>query len=121
MLVRFPTGETWFTVVFLKIFLSHDKKSLYLVQGSVMCLVGPSLECSIHLRSVPMRIFPPYLWYWGLNSPSIIIFDPQGVRAYVKHKSCWKIYALTESAEKWSQFTLRQKVTAPTMEVTFWS
>ncbi len=48
MLVRFPAGETWFTVVFLKIVLSHDKKSLYLVQGSVMCLVGPSLECSIH-------------------------------------------------------------------------
>jgi hypothetical protein len=39
-------------------------------------------------------------WYWGLKSPWTITFDPEGVRAYVLHKSCWKKYALMESAEK---------------------
>ncbi len=35
----------------------------------------------------------------GFKTPWTITFDPWGFRAYVIHKSCWKTYALTESAE----------------------
>ena len=44
--------------------------------------------------------YDTYLRYWRVLTPQVITFDPEGVRAYVLHKTCQETPDLSEYAQK---------------------
>jgi hypothetical protein len=51
-------------------------------------------------NSFKVGCYDMYLRYWRALTPQVITFDPEGVRAYVLHKTCQETPDLAEYAQQ---------------------
>jgi hypothetical protein len=57
-------------------------------------------------NSFKVGCYDMYLRYWRALTPQVITFDPEGVRAYVLHKTCQETPDLAEYAQQLQVCTL---------------